>query len=536
LKPVLQVDQLEVAFEKTVISGVSFNVYEGMTTAIVGESGSGKTVTSTAIMGLLPSNGRVVKGRVKGVDGATWIETDSKPSTPVGRDISMVFQDPMSSLNPSMKIGKQVAEPLEIHLGLGRSDSMKKVIELFKEVELPEPEAAINKYPHELSGGQKQRVMLAIALACNPKILVADEPTTALDVTVQKTILELLLKLQKERGLGILFISHDLDVVRNIADFVIVMKDGEIVEQGKCLEVLENPTHPYTVDLLNSKPKRDCAEVDNKVLGKVPLIEVKNLVLEYVTKQNWLGNVKEKFTAVSDVNLEIHPGERVGLVGESGCGKSTLGRLMLGLESPNEGSIIWRGIELNLDNRQMMKEFRRSAQPVFQDPFSALNPRMSIGSALCEAIGTTVEGGGLSKSQKMQVARNLLVEVGLSGEDTDKYPGSFSGGMRQRIVLARALAVKPELLILDESVAALDLRIQAQILTLLSDIQKRRSLAYLFISHDLSVIHAVCDRVLVMKDGEIIEEGTAEKIFNSPSNSYTKHLLESRPGRFKLTV
>jgi ABC-type microcin C transport system duplicated ATPase subunit YejF len=260
------------------------------------------------------------------------------------------------------------------------------------------------------------------------------------------------------------------------------------------------------------------------------------VVLEYITKRSWFGKVEEKFTAVNGVNLKILPGERVGLVGESGCGKSTLGRLMLGLEIPNGGSVIWKGVELNLNNRQMMKEFRRDAQPVFQDPFSALNPRMSIGNALCEAIGTTENGGALSKSKKMELARNLLVEVGLSEADTDKYPASFSGGMRQRIVLARALAVKPALLILDESVSALDLRIQAQILTLLSDIQKRRSLAYLFISHDLNVIHAVCDRVLVMKDGGIVEEGTAENIFNSPSNSYTKHLLESRPGRSKLTA
>ena len=534
--PLLQVDQLEVAFEKTVITGVSFKVYEGMTTAIVGESGSGKTVTSTAIMGLLPSNGRVVKGLVKGINGVTWVQVDSKPSTPVGREISMVFQDPMSSLNPSMKVGEQVSEPLEVHLGLGRSDSMKRVIELFKEVELPGPETAINKYPHELSGGQKQRVMLAIALACNPKILVADEPTTALDVTVQKTILELLLRLQKERDLGILFITHDLDVVRDIADFVVVMKDGKIVEQGECVGVLDNPSHPYTLDLLNSKPKRNNLEIDQTYTDVPPLIEVKDLLLEYITKRSWIGKIEEKFTAVNNVSLKIRPRERVGLVGESGCGKSTLGRLMLGLEIANGGSVIWKGVELSLDNKQMMTEFRRYAQPVFQDPFSALNPRMSIGNALCEAIRTTLEGGALSKSETMQIARDLLVEVGLSGDDTDKYPASFSGGMRQRIVLARALAVKPELLILDESVSALDLRIQAQILTLLSDIQKRRSLAYLFISHDLNVIHAVCDRVLVMKDGRIIEEGTADKIFNSPSNSYTKHLLESRPGSSKLSA
>ncbi len=536
MRPLLQVDQLRVAFEKTVISGVSFNVYEGMTTAIVGESGSGKTVTSTAIMGLLPSNGRVIEGHVKGIDGLTWVAADKKPITPVGREISMVFQDPMSSLNPSMKVGEQVAEPLAVHMGLDRSDSMKRVLALFKEVELPEPATAIYKYPHELSGGQKQRVMLAIALACNPKILVADEPTTALDVTVQKTILELLLRLQKERDLGILFITHDLDVVRDIADFVVVMKDGEIVEHGKCIAVLDKPTHPYTLDLLSVKPKRNMGQIEHINKDAPPFIEVKDLELSYITKKNWFGKVQERFTAVDGVNLKIRPGERLGLVGESGCGKSTLGRLMLGLETPNGGSVIWKGVELDLKNRQMMRAFRRDAQPVFQDPFSALNPRMSIGTALREAIGTTVNGEALSTLKKMEMARNLLVEVGLNKEDTDKYPASFSGGMRQRIVLARALAVKPALLILDESVSALDVRIQAQILSLLSDIQKRRSLAYLFISHDLNVIHAVCDRVIVMKDGGIIEEGTADKIFNSPSNSYTKHLLESRPGRRELTA
>jgi len=325
-------------------------------------------------------------------------------------------------------------------------------------------------------------------------------------------------------------------VVRDIADFIVVMKDGKIVEQGECLAILDKPNHPYTLDLLNAKPKRNDGQIEHINKEAPPIIEVRDLVLSYITKQSWFGKVNERFTAVNEVNLKILPGERLGLVGESGCGKSTLGRLMLGLEIPNGGSVIWKGVELDLNNRQMMQAFRRDAQPVFQDPFSALNPRMSIGTALCEAIGTTENSEALSQSKKMEMARNLLVEVGLSGSDTDKYPASFSGGMRQRIVLARALAVKPALLILDESVSALDVRIQAQILALLSDIQKRRSLAYLFISHDLNVIHAVCDRVIVMKDGEIIEEGPAEKIFNSPSHSYTKHLLESRPGRSKLTV
>ncbi|HIB78502.1 MAG TPA: ABC transporter ATP-binding protein [Flavobacteriales bacterium] len=532
-KPVLQVNDLVIAFDEVVVAGVSFDVFPGKTTAIVGESGSGKTVTSTAIMGLLPSSGRVVSGEVRGVNGEVWIDADGAPRTPMGRDISMVFQDPMSSLNPSMKVGKQVAEPLQIHLGMSKMEARKKVIELFKEVELPEPETSIDKYPHELSGGQKQRVMIAMALACNPKILVADEPTTALDVTVQATVLQLLRRLQKERNLGILFITHDLDVVRDIADFIVVMRKGEVVEKGDCPEVLDSPENAYTKELIASRPQRVGKEVEVK---DDVISEGRDLVLKYAVKQNLFGKVVSEFVAVNRVNLKIRNGERVGLVGESGCGKSTLGRLMLGLESPTEGVVFWKGEELDLGDRQGMKAFRRGAQPVFQDPFSALNPRMTIGNALSEAIGMSADGSKLTRAAKTKIAGELLEEVGLMASDLSRYPGAFSGGMRQRIVLARALAVKPELLILDESVAALDLRIQAQILTLLSDIQKKRSLAYLFISHDLGVIHSVCDRILVMKDGEIVEEGSANTIFNSPSNSYTKHLLASRPGMGKLTV
>jgi len=535
LKPVLQVDELVISFEKVVVAGVSFDVFPGLTTAIVGESGSGKTVTSTAIMGLLPSNGRVVSGEVRGVNGKVWVDSEGIVNTPVGREISMVFQDPMSSLNPSMKVGNQVAEPLQIHLGMGKTEARTRVCELFKEVELPFPEEAFKKYPHELSGGQKQRVMLAMALACNPKILIADEPTTALDVTVQATILNLLRRLQKERNLGILFITHDLDVVSDIADTIVVMKNGEVVEKGDCYEVLNHPKHPYTKELIESRPKRmhDGAGATD---AAHPIIEAKGLVLKYVTQRSLMGKIKTVFTAVKNVDLKIQRGERVGLVGESGCGKSTLGRLLLGLEKPTRGAIFWNGEVLDLDDRQALKSFRRGAQPVFQDPFSALNPKMKIGNALSEAIGMSLEGSKLSKSDKLIEACNLLEEVGLKKSDINRYPGAFSGGMRQRIVLARALAVKPELLILDESVAALDLRIQAQILSLLSNIQKKRSLSYLFISHDLSVIHAVCDRILIMKDGEIVEEGSATQIFNSPTSSYTKHLLASRPGRGKLAV
>ena len=524
MNPILQVKNLTVAFDKVVVKDVCFSVYPGQTTAIVGESGSGKTVTSTAVMGLLPPSGKIISGEITGVNRLDYIKNGS----PVGTEISMVFQDPMSSLNPSMRVGSQVGESLRVHLGLNAREATQKVIELFTEVELPSPRETLNKYPHELSGGQKQRVMIAMALACEPSVLVADEPTTALDVTVQATILNLLQKLQKERNLGVLFISHDLEVVRSIAQHVIVMRFGEIVEQGLCLDVLDSPSHPYTIELIDSRPKKIC---EGGVRSHQSLIEVKNLGLEFTTSRNFWGNPTKRFKAVDDVSFIINTGERVGIVGESGCGKSTLGLLMLGLEKPSKGEVVWKNKVLNVEDEKSMKEFRREAQPVFQDPFSALNPRMKIGKAICEAIRQTVEGKKLSSSQQLQEAKSLLLEVGLQEEDLEKFPSSFSGGMRQRIVLARALAVKPIFLILDESVAALDLRIQSQILKLLSEIQKKRSLAYLFISHDLDVIGAVCDRVLVMKDGRIIEEGSTDEVFNSPVDSYTKHLLESRPGK-----
>jgi peptide/nickel transport system ATP-binding protein len=524
LKPVLQVKNLTVAFDKVVVKSVNFNVYPGQTTAIVGESGSGKTVTSTAVMGLLPPSGKIISGEITGVNNLNYLKNGS----PVGTEISMVFQDPMSSLNPSMRVGNQVGESLRVHLGLNKYEATQKVIELFTEVELPSPKDTLNKYPHELSGGQKQRVMIAMALACEPSILVADEPTTALDVTVQAKILKLLLKLQKERKLGVLFISHDLEVIRSIAQHVTVMKFGEIVEQGSCENVLDHPTHPYTIELINSRPKKI---YEDKISHPQSLIEVKNLSLEYTLSRNVWGNSTHSFKAVDNVSFIINRGERVGIVGESGCGKSTLGRLMLGIENPSKGEVIWRSEVLRVEDGKSMKKFRREAQPVFQDPYSALNPRIKIGEAICEAIRQTVEGKKMSRSQQREEAQALLVEVGLQKEDVDKFPSSCSGGMRQRIVLARALAVKPIFLILDESVAALDLRIQSQILKLLSEIQRNRSLSYMFISHDLDVIRAVCDKVLVMKDGLIIEEGSTDEVFNSPVDAYTKHLLESRPGK-----
>lgn len=493
-RPLLTVTNLTIAFDVAVVKNVSLEVFPGTTTAIVGESGSGKTITSMAVLGLLPEAAIIKSGKIEGAGE-------------LGKDISIIFQDPMSSLNPSMRVGEQVAEPFLVHEGLDAINAKLKVEELFNEVELPT--TAYSKYPHELSGGQKQRVMIAMALALNPKILIADEPTTALDVTVQKTILDLLSRIQTQRNIGILFISHDLDVVAEFADHVVVMKTGEVVESGKAKDVFKNPSHPYTKELINSKPKRSN---EAPFTSDEPLIEGRNLVLNYPVEKDWLGRVTKVFEAVKEVNIKICNGEKVGLVGESGSGKSSLGKLLMGLEQCTSGEVLWKGKPVDLS------EFRKVSQPVFQDPFSALNPRMKVGTALKEAIS-----GSKTPAQ-------LLEEVGLSATDANKYPGEFSGGQRQRIVIARALAVEPEFIILDESVAALDLRIQAEILKLLNEIQHKRGLSFLFISHDLSVIEAVCDRVLIMKNGSIVERGATEKIFTSPENSYTQRLLNSRPG------
>ena len=528
--PLLQIRDLSVAFygEKPVTSGVTFDLFAGCTTALLGESGSGKSITSSAIMGLLPPGGVVVDGSVQHVPSETlWVEPQGVNRAPLGRGLSMVFQDPMSSLNPSMRVGLQVAEVLTLHQKCSQSAARMRVQQLFKEVELPDPEITFRKYPHELSGGQKQRIMLAIALAAEPEVLIADEPTTALDVTVQQSILALLKKVQKLRGLAVLFITHDLDVVRDIADHVLVLKDGVIVEQGPTWNVFLHPEHPYTAALLKAKerPRRlfDSAK-------KTPFIEVNQLSKSFPTHRNLLGRVTAEFTAVRNVSLTIHRGERIGLVGESGSGKSTLGRLLLGLTDSSSGTIVMDGHPVQTHNRKSMKRTRKFAQLVFQDPYSALNPQMRVGRALEEVLKHL----GCSTSQSENSAIALLEEVGLQAEDALRYPRSFSGGQRQRIVIARALAMEPEFLVLDESVAALDVQIQRAILDLLAKIGDARQLTFLFISHDLGVMESFCNRLLVMQHGQLVETGKTSEIMESPQHPYTQQLLSSRAGKRSL--
>jgi peptide/nickel transport system ATP-binding protein len=432
----------------------------------------------------------------------------------------MIFQDPMSSLNPSMRVGWQVAEGPRVHRGISRAESRRLVERLFEEVELPDPAGTFDKYPHELSGGQKQRVMIALALAGDPTVLIADEPTTALDVTVQRAVLDLLKRLRESRGLAVLFITHDLDVVADIADEVLVMERGVIVEAGPAGEVLARPTHPYTQALIAA---HELGRAEGAKAGGELVWAVEGVTKRFVTAKDFWGRPSKRFVAVDNVSLEIRQGERVGLVGESGSGKSTLGRVMLGLTEPDSGRVMRRGKAVDFADRQQVQALRRAGQLVFQDPFSALNPRMTIGAALREVL--RLHGHPLSDAEQ------LIADVGLGAEDLRRLPGSFSGGQRQRIVIARALAVRPEFLVLDESVAALDAHIQQEILGLLARLGDERGIAFLFISHDLGVVASFCSRVVVLKQGQVVEAGETDRVWSHPQHPYTRELLASRPGR-----
>ena len=598
--PLLSVRNLRVSFSREgkwteAVHGIDLDVMAGRTLGLVGESGSGKSVSSLAVMRLLNDKiSRISADSV--VIGGTEIKdyTERQMADVRGKRIAMIFQEPMTSLNPVYKCGYQVSEMILQHektlpgmsyrpegsvsmhgkvgkdaLPIGRHDIHKKVkqyvIELFKQVMLPRPEAIYDSYPHELSGGQKQRVMIAMAIACHPQLLIADEPTTALDVTVQLEILKLLRKLQAETGMGMIFITHDLGVVAEIADDVAVMHNGEILERGTVNDILNHPQHPYTQGLLACRPpidvrlKRlpivkefldgewqggkeqilhDLQITDEErqahlkqLYSREPLLKVEHLQTWYPLRKGVFSRVYGHVKAVDDVSLEVYEGETLGLVGESGCGKTTLGRSILRLAEPTGGKVWFDGIEVTALKGQALRDFRKQAQIVFQDPYSSLNPRLTIGEAIAEPM--LVHGIEKDRKKSRTIVCDLLEQVGLKAEHYDRYPHEFSGGQRQRICIARALAVNPRLVICDESVSALDVSVQAQVLNLLNRLKEERHLTYIFISHDLSVVRFMSDRVVVMYNGKPVEMDDADVLFEHPQNDYTKKLIAALPGRGK---
>ena len=600
MKSLLKVNNLRISFCRDgqwqeAVHGIDFEVFEGKTLGIVGESGSGKSVSNLAVMQLLDRRkSKIEADSILLEDKDISHYNEDQMSEVRGRQIAMIFQEPMTSLNPVYKCGFQVLEALcsqqstvngqqstvpelvegtteesgtstgsvtsqlkSQQLGNSATQQLKeKVLELFEKVKLPNPEIIFDKYPHELSGGQKQRVMIAMALISNPKVLIADEPTTALDVTVQKEILKLLKELQRENGMGMIFITHDLGVVSEIADDVIVMNKGVIVERGKTHDILNNPQHPYTKGLIACRPPLDYRlerlpvvkefldgkwidnnQVKNELLitdeerqkqhellySQEPILKVENLRTWYPLRKGVFGRTYDYIKSVDDVSFDVYPGETLGLVGESGCGKTTLGRSILRLVEPTSGNVIFEGRDITKLNNKELREYRKQAQIIFQDPYSSLNPRICIGDSIAEPMMVH----GIEKDAKKRRERvcHLLEEVGLDASHYQRYPHEFSGGQRQRICIARALAVNPKLIICDESVSALDVSVQAQVLNLINRLKKEFHFTYIFISHDLSVVRFMSDRVVVMYNGKIQEMNEADALFNDPQNDYTKKLI-----------
>lgn len=563
----LSIRNLRVAFKhenqwSEAVHGIDLDVFEGKTVGLVGESGSGKSVSSLAVMRLLNEKMSRIEADSIQIGGEEIKDYGEKDMADVrGKRIAMIFQEPMTSLNPVYKCGFQVSEMILQHESTSKDEAKKRVVELFKQVMLPRPEAIYDSYPHELSGGQKQRVMIAMAIACHPQLLIADEPTTALDVTVQLEILKLLRKLQTETGMGMIFITHDLGVVAEIADDVAVMHNGEILEHGPVHEILHHPQHPYTQGLLACRPPMDVrlkrlpivkefldgqwqggkqqilrdlqiTETERKdhhakLYAKPPLLKVEGLKTWYPLRRGVFNRVYDYVKAVDDVSLEVFEGETLGLVGESGCGKTTLGRSILRLAKPSGGKVWFDGTEVTALEGQDLRDFRKQAQIVFQDPYSSLNPRLTI----WEAIAEPMRVHGIPYRELRDAVCDLLEQVGLQAAHYDRYPHEFSGGQRQRICIARALAVNPRLVICDESVSALDVSVQAQVLNLLNRLKEERHLTYIFISHDLSVVRFMSDRVVVMYNGKPIETNDADELFEHPQNAYTKKLIAALPGR-----
>lgn len=540
----LEVSDLSVSFAgeagmRSAVAALSLKLFKGSTLAIVGESGSGKSVTSLAIMGLLPAKTAVISNGCIRLHNHILLDAASgadERADARGRQISMIFQEPMTSLNPVMRCGLQVAEVIMLQKGMDFAQARARVVALFREVHLPDPETAWHKYPHEMSGGQRQRVMIAMAMASEPELLIADEPTTALDVTVQGAILATLKELQQSRGMAMLFITHDLGVVADMADQVLVMRGGHVVEHGTVQEVLQRPAHAYTRALMACRPalgaKRDVLPtVSDPTPPALPpqrpsvireLLRVEGLVKTFRAR----GGASHK--AVDNVSFSIYAGETLGLVGESGCGKSTLSRMVMGLIAPDAGQVVFDGAVCVTPGRRVDPAYRKKVQLIFQDPYSSLNPRLTIGEAICEPM--RIHHVGTHEKQRRDMAVGWLEKTGLTAEAMKRYPHEFSGGQRQRIVIARALALEPQLLICDESVSALDVSVQAQVLNLLKTLQRELGLTYLFISHDLAVVYHMSEQIMVMRNGSIEESGPATQVLQQPRSAYTRKLLESVPG------
>lgn len=569
MSKILDIHNLSVQFSSKrsttlALDGISLHLNRGETLGIVGESGSGKSVTALTVMGLLPEAGKVTGGEVWCAPAPEEPRVGAHPRLR-GSEIAMIFQEPMTSLNPVFRCGHQVTEAIELHQKISFEEAKAQAIKLFERVRLSDPARIFEAFPHQISGGQKQRVMIAMALSCQPSILIADEPTTALDVTVQKTILELLRELRDEAGLSMLFISHDLGVISEICDRVVVMQQGKIVEEGSVEQVLRSPQHPYTQGLVACRPslrhkfwrmptvadflenKTHTARVvtpqettarRETLYQQPPLLRVKDLQVRYPKRKNWFGQPVEWLHAVDGVSFEVYPGETFGLAGESGCGKTTLGRSIARLHPVHSGEV-WYNRQINQSPNQPinlltlrddeMRPLRRDIQVIFQDPYGSLNPRMTIGTAIAEPM--QVHGLYPTERQRKEKTIELLETVGLEADHSRRYPHEFSGGQRQRVCIARALAVQPRLLICDECVSALDISVQATVLNLLMDLQGKYGLTYLFISHDLSVVRQMCDRLLVMNRGEIEALGFPEDIYDKPQQEYVRRLMEAVPGR-----
>ena len=540
---------------------LSLELKKGELLAIVGESGSGKSVTALSLLRLLPKQSTVTghaflhRWEEQPLDLIELPQADMNEIR--GSNIAMIFQEPMTSLNPVFTCGYQVMESIRLHQKVNKKIARQKAIALFEQVQLPDPAGMIKRYPHELSGGQKQRVMIAMAMSSNPALLIADEPTTALDVTVQKNILELIRQLQRQNNMGVIFITHDLGIVADIADKIAVMHKGEIVEQGIAKEVLAKPRHPYTRALLacrpasNPKGKRlpvvsDFLGVDeslvnvqpapnepriakDKTESPAPILQVQNLSVQFPTRKNLFGKAVEFFNAVDNVSFDVMPGDIVGLVGESGCGKTTLGRTILQLVKPSSGNIILHGEDISKIKTPSLRSLRKDFQIVFQDPYGSLNPRLTIGEAILEPLN--VHGMGSTGSNRKEKVIELLEKVNLKAEHYNRYPHQFSGGQRQRICIARALVLEPQFLVFDESVSALDVSVQAQVLNLLNDLKAAFGFTAIFISHDLAVVHYISNRILVMQQGKIVEQGSADQVYQQPAHEYTRKLLDAIPGK-----